>query len=96
MTWQGCTNPHLLRRSHGLPLYGIAEWEAAQPAYDDIEAELFEFGKALEASWSEWVDCVDLLGVEELDRHAWRLRIPPSAFIKFPKRKLKRPINYFE
>ena len=57
------------------------------------EAELFEFGKALEASWSEWVDCVDLLGVEP--RHPWRLRIHPSAFIKFPKRKLKRPINYF-
>ena len=24
MTWQVCSNPYLLRRAHGLPLYGIA------------------------------------------------------------------------
>ena len=81
MTWQGCSNPHLLRRGHCLPFFGIAEWEANQPAYDDIDAELLEFGKALNVSWTEWPDCIDLLGVKELDRHTWRLRAHPGVFI---------------
>ena len=52
MTWQGCSNPYLLRRAHGLPLYGIAEWEAVQPVpdEDDLEIGLLAFSTALDAS----------------------------------------------
>lgn len=97
MTWQGCSNPYLLRRGHGLPLYGVAEWEAGQPAPDegDIEDELCAFAKALEGSWNDWLDCIDLLGVKELERHAWRLRAYPGAYIPLPHGKQKRRINNF-
>lgn len=83
MTWQGCSNPYLLRRGHGLPLYGIAEWQAGQPApdNDDLDAELLAFSDAMEASWREWLDCIDLLGVTTLERRTWRLRAVPSAYL---------------
>lgn len=80
MTWQGCSNPYLLRRGHGLPLFGIAGWEAVQPVFDDTEAALIAFGKALNASWDDWVDCIELSGIKELNQHAWRLRAYPGAF----------------
>ncbi|MBY0240083.1 MAG: hypothetical protein K2X55_12280 [Burkholderiaceae bacterium] len=88
MTWQGCSNPYLVRRGHGLPLYGIAEWQAGQPApdSDDLDAELLAFSAALEASWSEWLDCIDLLGVTTLERRTWRLRAVPGAYVLLPKR----------
>ncbi|MFZ4538210.1 TniQ family protein [Propionivibrio sp.] len=97
MTWQGCSNPYLLRRGHGLPLYGIAEWEAEQSVsdVDDFDAEMIEFANALEASWNEWLDCIDLLGVTELDRHVWRLRARPIAFISRPTERKKTHINNF-
>lgn len=97
MTWQGCSNPYLLRRGHGLPLYGIAEWEAEQsvPDVDDFDVEMITFTNALEASWTEWLDCINLLGVTELDRHVWRLRVHPKAFIPHPTERQKRDINNF-
>ncbi|WP_093391200.1 hypothetical protein [Rugamonas rubra] len=53
----------LLRRSHGLPLYGIAEWEASQCAHDDdIGITMSTFEDALAASWKDWLDRIDLLG----------------------------------
>jgi hypothetical protein len=72
MTWQGCSNPYLLRRGHRLPLYGVAEWQAAGPApdEDDLDTELSAFSAALDKSWSEWLDCIDLLGVTTLERRA--------------------------
>lgn len=41
----GLQYPYLLRRGHGLPLYGIAEWQATQPAPDDddLDSELCAF-----------------------------------------------------
>jgi len=86
MTWQGCSNPYLLRRGHGLPLYGVAEWQADQPVPDDddLDAELSVFSAALEASWNEWLDCIDLLGVRALERRIWRLRAVPSAYVQLP------------
>lgn len=83
MTWQGSSNPYLLRRGHRLPLFGIAQWEANQPAFDDIDAGLHELSKALEASWMNWIECVDLLKAKELDWRTWRLRVHPRAFIKY-------------
>lgn len=97
MTWQGCSNPYLLRRGHRLPLYGVAEWQAAQPASDDDDrdAELDAFSAALEASWSEWLDCIDLLGVTTLERQTWRLRANPSSYLPFPQRQRKRTTGNF-
>ncbi|MFZ3001573.1 MAG: hypothetical protein WA071_14695 [Undibacterium umbellatum] len=65
-----------------MPLFGIAKWEANQPAFDDIDAGQYELSKALEASWKNWIECVDLLKAKELDWRTWRLRIHPRAFIK--------------
>ncbi|MGZ9709240.1 hypothetical protein ACXX82_00165 [Glaciimonas sp. GNP009] len=87
MTWQGCTNPYLLRRSLGLPFYGIAEWEAAQPAPEIDDTDVSAFEDALEASWREWLVCIDLLGVEILERVPWRLRIRPAAYINLARKK---------
>ena len=97
MTWQGCSNPYLLRHGHGLPLYGIAEWEAGQSVRDedDFDVEMIEFDNALEASWNEWLECIDLLGATELDRHVWRLRTHPSTFISSPMGRTKGRINNF-
>lgn len=97
MTWQGCSNPYLLRRGHGLPMYGIAAWEAGQSVRDgdDIDAEMIEFGNALEASWNDWLDCIDLLGATELERHVWRLRAYPCAFIAGPMERKKSHVNNF-
>lgn len=97
MTWQGCSNPYLLRRRHGLPLYGVAEWQAAQPAPDDddLDSELDAFSAALEASWSEWLDCIDLLGVTTLERQTWRLRAGPSSYLPLPQRQRKRTTDNF-
>lgn len=97
MTWQGCSNPYLLRRGHGVPLYGVAEWQAAQPAPDDddLAAELSVFSAALEASWDEWLDCIDLLGVTTLERRIWRLRAVPSAYVPLPQTQRKRTTNNF-
>jgi len=69
MAWQGCSNPYLLRCSHGLPLYDVAEWRAAGPApdKDDLDAQLSAFSAVLETSWNEWVDCIDLLGLDSVD-----------------------------
>jgi hypothetical protein len=97
MTWQGCSNPYLLRRGHGLPLYGVAEWQAAQPAPDDddLDAELDAFSAALEASWHEWLDCIDLLKVTTLEQRAWRLRANPSSYLPLPQRQRKRTTGNF-
>ncbi|MBY0240642.1 MAG: hypothetical protein K2X55_15130 [Burkholderiaceae bacterium] len=97
MTWQGCSNPYLLRRAHGLPLYGIAEWEASQCAHDDddIDVTMSAFEDALAASWADWLDCIDLLGAKELERETWRLRAPPSTFVLFPKSKKRRGTKFF-
>ena len=83
MTWQGCSNPYLLRRSHGLPLYGIAEWEASQCAHDDddIDITMSTFNDALAASWKDWLDCIDLFRTSELEGHTWRFRALPSTFL---------------
>lgn len=97
MTWQGCANPYLLRRGHGLPLYGIAEWEAGQPSpdADDLDIEQASFAVALEASWRDWLDYVDLLGVKEITPQMWCLRAYPSAYIPLPQRQRKRHTNNF-
>ncbi|MGS0743164.1 hypothetical protein ACVBEF_15235 [Glaciimonas sp. GG7] len=87
MTWQGSTNPYLLRRSHALPFYGIAEWEATRPVTEFDETDLAAFEEALEASWRDWLACIDLLGVEMLERNPWRLRIRPSTYINLSKKK---------
>ncbi len=83
MTWQGCSNPYLLRRSHCLPLYGIAEWEASQCASDndDIDITMLAFEDALVATWKDWLDCIDLLDTKELERHTWRFRAAPCTFV---------------
>lgn len=82
MAWQGCSNPYLLRRGNCLPMYGIAGWLAWQSIHDadDIDAAITEFASALESSWEEWLDCIDLLGVTELDQHTWHLRARPATF----------------
>lgn len=97
MTWQGCTNPYLLRRGHRLPLYGVAEWEAGQPALeeDNFDFTLIGFTAALDASWNEWIDCIDLLGVTELERQTWRLRAHPGAYISLLGEQRKRSTNNF-
>lgn len=97
MTWQGCTNPYLLRRAHGLPLYGIAEWEANQCARDDdeIDVTMLAFEDAVTASWADWLDCIYLLGAKELGRHPWRLRAAPGTFASFPTVKKMRGIDLF-
>lgn len=97
MTWQGCSNPYLLRRGHGLPWYGIAEWEAVRPIRyeDDFDEILIEFGKVLEASWDEWIACIELLNIKELCRHAWRMRAHPSSFISETDRSIKVRTNYY-
>ncbi len=84
MTWQGCSNPYLLRRSHGLPLYGIAEWESLQCArYEvDFEVESTEFGNDLDVSWNDWVECIDLFGATQLEWHVWDLRMRPGTFAR--------------
>ncbi|MFZ4534888.1 hypothetical protein [Propionivibrio sp.] len=80
-----------------MPLYGLAEWKAEQSVsdVDDLDAEMIEFANALEASWNECLDCIDLLGVTELDRHVWRLRARPIAFISRPTERKKTHINNF-
>jgi hypothetical protein len=97
MTWQGCSNPYLLRRSLRLPLYGVAEWQAAGPApdKDDLDAHLSAFSVALDASWNEWLDCIDLLGVSTLERRTWRLRAGPSSYVPLPQRQRKRVTGNF-
>jgi len=97
MTWQGCSNPYLLRRGHGLPLYGIAEWQAAQPAPedDDLDAELSALSAALEASWDEWLDCIDLLGGKALEHRTWRLRAVPGAYVPLLRRQRKSVTSNF-
>jgi len=97
MTWQGCSNPYLLRRAYGLPLYGIAEWEANQCARDDDEIDLtmLAFEDALAASWDDWLECIDLLGATALERHPWRLRATPGTFVSFPVSKKWRDIDLF-
>jgi hypothetical protein len=97
MTWQGCTNPYLLRRAHGLPLYGIAEWEANQCARDDdeIDVTMLAFEDAVAASWADWLDCIYLLGAKALERHPWRLRAAPGTFTSSPISKKRRDIDLF-
>jgi hypothetical protein len=97
MTWQGCSNPYLLRRGHGLPLYGVTAWQAAQPATDDddLDAELGAFSAALEASWRELLDCIDLLKVTTLEQRAWCLRANPSSYFPLPRRQRKRTTGNF-
>jgi len=69
-----------LRRGHGLPLFGIAGWEALQPVFDDMEAALIAFDKSLHASWNDWMDCIELTGVKQLNQHTWRLCAFPGSF----------------
>lgn len=97
MTWQGCSNPYLLRRGHGLPLYGVAEWQAVQPAPDEdaLDVELTRFSAALEASWTDWRDCIDLLGVTALEHRTWHLRAAPSSYVSLPRRQRKRSTGDF-
>lgn len=97
MTWQGCTNPYLLSRGRGLPLYGIAAWEARQPAIeeDDLDVALVAFGTTLDTSWNDWIECVDLLGITELERRTWRLRARPEAYIPLAQKQRKRTTNNF-
>lgn len=97
MTWQGCTNPYLLSRSRGFPLYGIAEWEPRQPAIeeDNLDISLVVFGTALDTSWDDWIECIDLLGITELDRRIWRLRARPEAYVSLARKQRKRTANDF-
>ncbi|WP_326942796.1 hypothetical protein [Actimicrobium sp. GrIS 1.19] len=97
MTWQGCTNPYLLSRGRGFPSYGIAEWEARQPAIeeDDLDVALVDFGTALDTSWDEWIECIDLLGTTELERRTWRLRARPGAYIPLARKQRKPATNNF-
>ena len=92
MTWQGCSNPYLLRRGHALPLYGIAEWEAGQCARDedDFEVEWTEFGNDLEVSWNDWLECIDLFGAKQLERHLWDLRMRPGRSLEAGSSKITR------
>jgi len=62
---------------------------------DDIDAEMIEFGNALEASWNDWLDCIDLLGATELERYVWRLRAYLCAFIAGPMERKKGHVNNF-
>ena len=93
MTWQGCSNHYLLRRDHGLPWYGIAEWEAVRLMRDDDDFDevVIEFEEVLDASWNEWIACIELLKVRELCPHTWRLRTHPSAFISANDRSTRGP-----
>jgi len=81
MTWQGCTNPHLLRRSFAVPMYGIAEWEAQQCVSDDIDKHLAAFGQSLDASWHDWMGYIDVFNVTDLDWITWEMRCRPRAFL---------------
>ena len=46
--------------------------------------------------WIEnWLDCIDLLGATELERHVWRLRTYPCAFIAGPMERKKGHVNNF-
>lgn len=97
MTWQGYTNPYLLRRGHRLPLYGLAESQAAGPTpnKDDLDAQLSAFSAALDTSWSEWLDCIDLLGVTTLEQRDWRLRAGPCSYVPLPQRQCKHTTDNF-
>jgi hypothetical protein len=86
MTWQGCTNPHILRRSFLVPMYGIAEWEAEQVMTDDIENQLSEFRKALDASWADWITYIKLFRVANLDWVTWKMRRRPRSFLRWNSR----------
>jgi hypothetical protein len=96
-TWQSCSNPYLLRRGHRLPLYGVAEWQAVGPTpeQDDLDVQPSTFSAALEASWNQWLDCIDLLGDTALERQTWRLRAAPSSYVPLPQRQRKRTTGNF-
>lgn len=47
-------------------MYGIVELEAEQTTTDDIENQLSEFRKSLDASWPDWITYIYLFKVANL------------------------------
>lgn len=80
-----------------MPLYGVAEWQAAGPVpeEDDLDPQLGAFSAALEASWNDWLDCIDLVGVSTLEQRTWRLRAGSSSYVPLPQRQRKRAPGNF-
>ena len=67
-------------------MYGIAEWEAEQVMTDDIENQLSEFRKALDASWADWITYIKLFRVANLDWVTWKMRRRPRSFLRWNSR----------
>jgi hypothetical protein len=63
-------------------MLGISQGNAQQSTKDDIENQLSEFRKALDASWLDWITYIELFKVANLDWVASKMRCRPQSFLR--------------